>query len=454
MKLINILIIAALLNILSLTSGCKKNPEKQPIPAIILPIVSTNTATKISSTSVISGGEITSLTNITDKGLIWGIDSNTLTISNVNKLSNGAGLSNFTDTISNLQPNATYYLRAYAINSSGVGYGMTIKFTTLPPQPTVYTAGCIGIDAVYWKNDTPVYLTVGTDIVWAWARSVYVVGNDVFVAGEEMHRGENSRAVYWKNGQKVHLTDGTNSGHAFSIFVAGNDVYVAGYETNGNIPVAKYWKNGVSVSLTAGTSYNNGNAYSIYVTGNDVYVAGAMSNDFMGSNVVTYWKNGIAIPLSDSTNASGYANSITVKGNDVYVAGTEKPGVGVSGVPVAKYWKNGLAVSLTDGSQFASAWSIYVVGSDVYVAGHEYDGRTGYSVAKYWKNGIPSTLTDGTKYARANSIFVAGNDVYVGFDEAFSPSSPYYQAKYWKSGASISLFPTTKESRATSIFVQ
>src|SRR6187402_2874371 len=47
---------------------------------------------------------------------------------------------------------------------------------------------------------------------------------------------------------------------------------------------------------------------------------------------------------------------------DVYVAGGD--GVG------ATYWKNGQAVSLTDGT----AYSIAVVGSDVYVAGSEYNG--------------------------------------------------------------------------------
>ena len=69
---------------------------------------------------------------------------------------------------------------------------------------------------------------------------------------------------------------------------------------------------------------------------------------------------------------------------DVYVAG----GDGV----VAKYWKNGQAVSLTDGI----ASSIAVVGSDVYVAGSEYNGS--FWVAKYWKNGQETRLTDGTTH--------------------------------------------------------
>ncbi len=84
-------------------------------------------------------------------------------------------------------------------------------------------------------------------------------------------------------------------------------------------------------------------------------------------------------------------------------------------VPIATYWKNTDPVFLTNGSQYAGAYSIFVSGSDIYVAGYEDDGSTGYSVAKYWKNGIPFSLplTDGSKYAGAQSIFVVDNDVYV-----------------------------------------
>ena len=447
MRLINILTIATLINVLGLTTGCKKNSELTNPP-----VVTTNAATNISSTSAISGGVITNATNITDKGIIWGVDNSTLSVSNVNKISNGLGQLNFTDTIKNLQPNTTYYLRAYAENNSGVGYGTTMKFTTLPSQPTVYTAGCIGIAAVYWKNDTPIYLTDGTDI--AWARSIYVVGNDVYAAGEELPWGGTFIAVYWKNGQKVSLTDGTNGAVAESIYVVGNDVYVAGYELLNNIstwPIPKYWKNGVSVPLSI---KNRGIANSIYVVGNDVYAAGFTTSINAGFTIATYWKNGLAVSLIDSTKANGTAESIFVMNNDVYVAGNERQGLGYNGVPVAKYWKNGTAISLTDGSQFAGANSIYVIGVDVYIAGYEYDRSTGFSTAKYWKNGSPFPLTDGSKFADGNSIFVVGNNVYVAIDEAFSSMSPNFQPKYWESGTLVSLYPPTTDSRATSIFVQ
>jgi hypothetical protein len=61
----------------------------------------------------------------------------------------------------------------------------------------------------------------------------------------------------------VCLTDGTQDAEVRSIYVSGNNVYVAGYEYNGTERVAKYWKNGQAVALTDGT--NGAGATSIFV---------------------------------------------------------------------------------------------------------------------------------------------------------------------------------------------
>jgi hypothetical protein len=444
MKLTHLLIIAILTCTLGLVVSCKKSPDTQSTPPINLPVVTTKPVTFISATSVVSGGELENATNITDKGIIWGIDSTLLTVSNVNKISNGASLSNYTDTVQNLQPNTTYYLRAYAIYGSGALYGATIKFTTLQSQPTVYIAGYNGSTAAYWKNGKLISLTNGTI-----ASSIYADGTNVHVAGE--YNDGRLRAVYWKNGTAQFLTDGNNAALGKSIYVAGNDVYIAGYELFKNdpyLPVAKYWKNGVAVSLTASTNNGGGVANAIQVVGSDVYTAGFTSNLSMGRQIATYWKNNTIVPLSDSNTSIAAAQSIFVAGNDVYVAGRVKPGLGLSGVPIATYWKNGVAVSLSNGSGSAVATSIYVSGSDVYVAGFDHDGT-----AQYWKNGVTVPLTDGTKYASAQSIHVVGNDVHVAGYE-MDENAYKIKAKYWKNVVSQPLETSSDFSSALSIFVK
>jgi hypothetical protein len=445
MKLRHVLIIVALSCALAIEQGCKKSPD---IQSPNTPLVTTKPVVNISSTSVVSGGELANATNIIDKGILWGTDSNLLKFPNSNKISNGAGVSDFTDTLKNLMSGTTYYVRAYAMYGSKIAYGAAVKFSTLPPEPTVYLAGYNGNNAVYWKNGKSIPLPDGS-----FAHFIYVVGNDVYAAGEG-HFNSNIRALYWKNGTAVPLTNGNTTAVANSIYVVGNDVYVAGYEAidnSSNITVAKYWKNGIAIPLTAGTAVNSGIALSIYVVGNDVYVAGFRYNFYLGQQVATYWRNGVPVALSDSSNSIGRAQSIFVKDNDVYVAGEVKHALGVGGVYVAKYWKNGTEVSLTNGTQFADANSIYVVGNDVYIAGYEDDPITGYSVAKYWKNGTAFPLST-TLYANAQSIRVVSNDVYVAGWE--SEDGYYIKARYWKNGVSIPLEINSNFSIAVSNFVQ
>jgi hypothetical protein len=158
-----------------------------------------------------------------------------------------------------------------------------------------------------------------------------------------------------------------------------------------------------------------------------VYVAG------WEGDVAKYWKNGIATNLTDGTNMAR-AYSIYVKGSDVHVAGREILG---NGNAVAKYWKNGIVADLTDGTTYAQANSVFVHGSDVYVAGMD-DGA-----AVLWKNGIVTTLTD---VGAAYSVFAKGSDVYVaGWDGL--------HATYWKNGMVTNLTDGTNNASAHSIFV-
>jgi hypothetical protein len=95
-----------------------------------VPTLSTTNATSISLTGASTGGNISSDggTTITSRGVCWSTSSNP-TVSD-NKLVNGNGTGSFTINLTGLNGSTTYYLRAYATNAVGTGYGPQISFTT------------------------------------------------------------------------------------------------------------------------------------------------------------------------------------------------------------------------------------------------------------------------------------------------------------------------------------
>jgi hypothetical protein len=205
----------------------------------------------------------------------------------------------------------------------------------------------------------------------------------------------------------------------------------------------------VLVSASVLLSCGSGSSSKIQPQPPDIYVAGFEANG-SNMNIAKYWKNGTPVTLGAGTYSSD-ADSIFVSGSDVYVAGRE----GSSQGDVAKYWKNGTEVALTVGAQdsVAIALSVFVDGNDVYVAGYDRD------VAMYWKNGAPVALTDGTHHAEAWSIAVSGTDVHVaGWEYKTTQIDPTHTfttpvAKYWKNAVPTELSDPLAFGIAHSIFL-
>ena len=110
------------------------------------PTLTTTSVSSISSTSVNGGGNITSDGGaaISARGLVYGTSTNP-TLSNT-VLTIGSGTGSFSGSITDLNPNTTYYIRSYASNSAGTGYGNEITFQTLPVAvPTLITTDASGI---------------------------------------------------------------------------------------------------------------------------------------------------------------------------------------------------------------------------------------------------------------------------------------------------------------------
>ncbi len=111
-------------------NGTNYGDEVSFTTPVLLPVVTTTAISAINAYGATSGGTITSDggASITARGVCWSTSSNP-TIDN-SKTTDGTGTDVFTSTITGLNPETTYYVRAYATNSGGTGYGDQITFTT------------------------------------------------------------------------------------------------------------------------------------------------------------------------------------------------------------------------------------------------------------------------------------------------------------------------------------
>lgn len=105
--------------------GCKKD---------MVPVLSTIDITGITSNSAISGGNITDegSGSIISKGVCWSLNDNPDIEDN--KTSEGPRAGSFSSIMTGLETGTTYFVRAYATNSSGTGYGMSLSFITLSQE--------------------------------------------------------------------------------------------------------------------------------------------------------------------------------------------------------------------------------------------------------------------------------------------------------------------------------
>jgi len=96
-----------------------------------IPNLTTIVATSITANSALSGGVVVNDGGLTisSRGVVWSINPNP-TIDLLTKTSDGNGLGTFSSNLTNLLPNTTYYLRAYATNTLGTGYGNEVNFST------------------------------------------------------------------------------------------------------------------------------------------------------------------------------------------------------------------------------------------------------------------------------------------------------------------------------------
>jgi uncharacterized protein (TIGR02145 family) len=133
------------LAVIILLYACTK--DKTPIP-----LISTKPVSSITLSSAVCGGVISGTSaTVTEKGICWSLNENP-TISDSKLAVSPEGVT-FSATMSNLSSNTVYYVRAYATNTTGTGYGSQISFTTL----TDYSGQTGSVDDI----DGNTYPTIG-----------------------------------------------------------------------------------------------------------------------------------------------------------------------------------------------------------------------------------------------------------------------------------------------------
>lgn len=142
--------------------SCSKDSSNDNLS---LPSVVTLEIDNLTYNSVESGGSIISNggTSIISCGVVWSTNENP-TINDF-KTTDVLSVSEFTSSITNLEPNTTYYLKAYATNSKGTSYGNQISFTTnqliLPVVNTIsfdynYNLQCEVVGEIITDNGIPI----------------------------------------------------------------------------------------------------------------------------------------------------------------------------------------------------------------------------------------------------------------------------------------------------------
>ena len=167
---------------------------------IVLPSVITSAITQITETSAVAGGNVTSDggASVTERGVVYATTQNPTT--NNIKVKSGTGTGSFTCNLTDLQPNTTYYVRAYATNEVGTAYGEEVSFTTQEQSSTPND----GTENGY------AYVDLGLSVKWATmnvgASSPEDYG-DYFAWGETEPKDVYEWSTYkWCNGSYTSIT--------------------------------------------------------------------------------------------------------------------------------------------------------------------------------------------------------------------------------------------------------
>ncbi len=117
-------------------TGCNPDDDTNngtdPTTTVKVPVLTTSTPSNVTTTSATFSGKITSYGNatVTARGICWDTIKEPTITANIIPIAITSDTVHFTGNITGLTANKTYYVRTYATNSAGTGYGKEVIFST------------------------------------------------------------------------------------------------------------------------------------------------------------------------------------------------------------------------------------------------------------------------------------------------------------------------------------
>lgn len=346
-----------------------------------------------SSNGAKTGGSVSSDggSAITTRGIVWGNTSNP-TISLSTKTSDGIGIGLFQSSITGLSLNTKYYVRAYATNSAGTGYGNEISFNTFIGTTVAGDRGQ-GLSANQLSNPMGVFVDPS---------------GKIYIADFS-----NNRIQKWIPGAGgTTIAGGNGNGAAANQLSSPNDVFV---NALGNIYVAdnknyriQKWVPGATSGTTAcGNSLTMGEP-------NDVFLD-ALGNIFVSYNInhsIDKWVPGATIGTTVAgRNGRGAAANQLNEPNGIFVDATGNIYVSDVGNNRIQKWAPGATSGTTvaGGNGLGAAANQFSNPNDVFLdaLGNIYVADTGNDRIQKWAPGAAS----GTTVAGGNGRGSAANQL-------------------------------------------
>jgi hypothetical protein len=290
-----------------------------------LATLTTTIISSVTSTTASSGGNISSDggATVSARGVCWSTSSNPTTSNS--KTSDGSGTGSYASSVSGLNPNTNYYLRAYATNSAGTAYGNEVSFLsagtltftnggnrTITPYTALSDGGSISVNDLTYCFGGYGNHTAGTPILWT-----YTLATDTWTQKTSAPVGRTEVPLAYNSADSKIYTFGGN--------IAGDD-----YNNLHRYSIAgDSWEQ--VCSSVPGISARR--ACNLGIINNKVYIIGGWE-DTPGYLTDSYCYDisaGTTTSISPLPHATAWGNMFCQLGNYVYIAG------GSNGASTLKY---------------------------------------------------------------------------------------------------------------------